>query len=86
MIKNYMEIIVEQMLEEILENVDLKCKCKICQDDIKAIALNNLKPLYVATETGILYTKLNEFSIQFKTDIIQEMILSIKKVGLNPRH
>lgn len=86
MIKNYMEIIVDDTLKDILEKEDLKCKCEICRDDIKAITLNNLEHLYVATERGILYTKLNEFSVQFKTDVIQELLVSIEKVKKNPRH
>ena len=86
MVKNYMEIIVEDVLDGILEKSDLKCKCQMCKDDIQAITLNNLKPIYVSTEQGELYTRLNEFSVQFKADVIQEILCSIEKVGENPRH
>lgn len=86
MVKNYMEIIVDDTLERILEKTTLECKCEKCKDDIRALALNNLKPIYVATEKGILYTKLNEFNMQFKTDVIREIISAIEKVKENPRH
>ena len=86
MVKNYMEIIVEDILEDMLENADLKCKCEVCKDDIKAMTLNNLKPIYVATEKGVLYTRLKEFSLQFKADVVQEILSSIKKVNNNPSH
>ena len=38
MVKNYMEIIVEDVLDEVLKTSDLKCKCDECQDDIKSIS------------------------------------------------
>lgn len=86
MIKNYMEVIVDDVLDDILETSDLNCKCEECKDDVRAIALNNLKPIYVATDKGTLYTKLNEFNIQFKTDVVKEILNSIEKVKKNPRH
>lgn len=86
MVKNYMEIIVEDVLEEMLKTSDLKCKCDECQDDIKAIALNNLQPIYIATERGALFSRLNEFSIQFRADVIREILNAIDKVKKNPRH
>lgn len=45
MIKNYMEIIVSEVLDEVIKNYDI-CKCEDCIDDIKSIALNNLSPVY----------------------------------------
>ncbi len=86
MLKNYMEIVVHDMLPSILEREELECQCEICIEDIKAIALNNLKPMYVVTEKGILYSKLNEFSAQFKTDVIRKITIAIEKVRKNPRH
>ena len=85
MLKNYMEIVVHDMLQY-TKREELECQCEICIEDIKAIALNNLKPMYVVTEKGILYSKLNEFSAQFKTDVIREITIAIEKVRKNPRH
>lgn len=86
MLKNYMEIIVEDVLEKLSEKNKLKCQCEICKNDIMALALNNLQTLYVVSEKGILYTKLNEFSVQFQTDVIQEILMAIEKVNKNPKH
>lgn len=86
MLKNYTEIVVDELLPNILQSQNLECKCETCINDIKAIALNNLKPMYVASQKGILYSKLNEFSLQFKTDAIQELTIAISKVRENPRH
>lgn len=86
MIKNYMEYVVEELLPSIMENCPDACKCQKCISDIKAIALNNLKPLYVVTEKGIIYSKLKELSIQFKTDVVSELTQAIEVVSKNPKH
>ena len=86
MLKNYMEVAVEIILSDILREESLRCQCEKCLNDIKAIALNNLKPMYVVSDEGILYTKIQELSVQFRADIIRELTIAIKKVGDNPRH
>ncbi|MCT8975372.1 late competence development ComFB family protein [Clostridium sp. CX1] len=86
MITNYMEIVVDNLLPSILEGFEDVCRCERCLDDIRAIALNNLKPLYVVSDKGILYTKVNELKMQFNTDVIQELVKSIQIVSKNPRH
>ncbi|MCF6462330.1 late competence development ComFB family protein [Clostridium sp. Cult1] len=45
MIKNYMEILVDEIYEEVSHNYN-HCKCKNYDEDIKSIALNNLPPVY----------------------------------------
>lgn len=86
MIKNYMEYIVEENLPLVLDRYPGICKCEKCIDDIQAIALNNLKPLYVVTEKGSIYSKLNELSLQFNADIISELTQAIEVVSQNPKH
>lgn len=86
MLKNYMEVIVDEILPDVVKNQKLECTCEICINDIKAITLNNLTPMYVASKEGILYSKLNGLSTQFKADIIRELTISILKVNKNPHH
>lgn len=86
MIKNYMEQIVEETLPTIIDNYTNICKCEKCLDDIRAMALNNLKPLYYVTEEGAVYSKLNELGQQFRTDIISELIKAIEVVSKKPKH
>lgn len=86
MLKNYIEVIVDNLLITILNEYDNICKCSKCIDDIKAIALNNVKPFYVATEEGFTYAKINELHPQFKTTIISEITKAIEIVFNNPRH
>lgn len=86
MLKNYMEVVVENYLPDILKEYEGICKCESCIEDIKAIVLNNLKPMYVVSDKGCLYTKVNELMIQFKTDVIKEITSGIEKVSKNPHH
>lgn len=86
MIRNYMEYIVEENLPLVMDKYTDICKCEKCIDDMKAIALNNLKPLYVVTEKGIVYSKLKELSQQFKTNIVSELTQAIEVVSKNPKH
>lgn len=86
MIRNYMEIIVEDTLPSVMKMSDLKCDCQQCKEDVMAIALNNLEPMYIASEKGIVYSKLNQFSGQFNADVVRELTFAIDKVKANPRH
>ncbi len=86
MVKNYMEDLVENSLHEILEGYPKLCKCEECLDDIRAIALNKLKPVYFVESRGSVHSKLNSLESQFKTDIVTELIKSIEVVSINPRH
>lgn len=86
MVKNYMEVAVNHLLPKLLEDYPDLCKCEKCLDDIKAIALNHLKPLYVVTEKGSVYAKVNEMEIQFSADIYRELVNAIDIVSKNPRH
>ncbi|SKC72177.1 late competence development ComFB family protein [Maledivibacter halophilus] len=86
LLKNYMEIAVDHVLPNLLRAFDDVCTCKKCKLDMKAIALNNLKPHYVVTEKGELYSKVEEMSGQFETDVMKALIDAIDIVSKNPRH
>lgn len=86
MIKNYMELVVDHTLPSVLEEYKDVCQCPRCIEDIKALTLNNLKPLYVVTEKGEVYVKINELMTQFQADVIQEIVPAIEMVSKNPRH
>ena len=86
MMKNYMEIIVGDVLEDMLTKRELKCDCERCVEDIKAITLNSLKPMYVVSDKGIVYNMLSEMDIQFRADVIRQITIAIGKVENTPRH
>jgi len=85
-VHNYMENAVASSLKDLLDKYPDVCQCERCLADIKAIALNELKPYYVVTHKGELFTKLNELNNQFKVDIYKALVNAIKKVKDEPHH
>jgi len=85
-IQNYMEDVVHDELEILLNERDDVCKCNKCQMDMMVWALNRLSPKYVITDKGRLYTKLKEQEVQFKADVVKELTKAIEFVRKNPKH
>jgi len=87
MIRNYMEEAVDHLLPIVLKGYNDICKCDKCIEDIKAMTLNQMKPMYSVTDKGSMYLKLGEeLEIQFKTDIMTQIVRSIEVVSNKPRH
>lgn len=85
-VHNYMENVVEEMLKKLLEKDVHQEFSEKDLADIKAIALNNLPPQYTVSEKGNIFVKVKEqLVLQFKTDVIRELIIAIDKVKNNPR-
>lgn len=62
------------------------CKCNQCVADITAIALNNLKPIYVVTHKGETYTRIKEMEVQFMADVTREVAKALAMVSREPHH
>ena len=82
---NYMEIWVKEYMEIILEKAE-GCKCDKCKRDIFTLAMNNLKPYYVATPLGEIIAKIESTKQQVETDIIVQVTKAVNKVQNNPNH
>ncbi len=85
-VKNHMEYVVEKMLPQVLKMKPDVCSCERCISDMKAIALNNLPPKYVATEKGEVLTKANQLTVQFEADVIRALVEATEKVKGHPNH
>ncbi len=85
-IKNYMEDLVWQTLDEILAERPQICHCDHCRCDIAAIALNALPPKYVVSSKGETFTRVHMLEVQFSTDIITAISRAIEVVRNNPSH
>ena len=86
MVYNYMESMVEAGLAEILRKGDYSdlCRCDQCMDDIKAMALNHLKPFYITGERGRVFGEYTTSKdIQLKLDVYTEVTKAITKVMKN---
>ncbi|MBU3142638.1 MULTISPECIES: late competence development ComFB family protein [Clostridium] len=86
-LKNFSEIEVSKLLDEILQRYDTICKCEKCKLDIKALALNALSTKYIVSEQGEIYTKaLNEVDKQEQINVVMAITKAIDIVSANPKH
>lgn len=80
---NVMEEVVRDRLEVFLQDVDC-CKCDTCRGDMLAMALNTLKPKYVNSRKGELFSKLNATKMQNTVDIDVAVAKAISVVSASP--
>lgn len=83
--KNYMEVIVMNTMDDILKDINM-CKCEKCRLDIAAKALNDLPPQYVVSEKGEVYSKIKSLKTQFEVDVIAAITKAAILVKRNPMH
>ena len=83
---NMMEIVVEDNFAVVLQKFPNSCHCEQCLADIKALALNNLKPHYVATDKGGVYERVNLSGMLSKIDVLRAMTEAAEKVAAHPHH
>lgn len=81
-----METLVDSHLPSLIQEKSHIRACEKCQNDIKAMALNHLKPQYIMSDRGLIFTKMKELDHQFQSDIIQELVRAIQIVEGHPRH
>ena len=85
-LKNYMETIVLNYLDVVLEKYPNCCKCEQCRQDIVMLALNNLPPKYVSSDKGNVFTKLSLTELEKEVQVIEEIAKAIEVVSRSPRH
>lgn len=87
MLRNEAEnLVIDELELQLSEEKNAKiCKCQECILDMAAHALNNLKPKYRASYTGIIYAQQYQ-SGQYKEDVTKFVKSAIKKISANPAH
>jgi competence protein ComFB len=90
MIRNYAEIVVEEMIDGLIKE-QLKinpeiCDCEQCREDMTALALNNIPAHYVVSDRGNILKKVSFNLIGGKAQVTSAIINAINTVGANPRH
>ena len=86
-IENINEELVIEMMEKIINEDETICRCQFCTEDIYALSLNKIKPLYVqstfkeSTFKGYDLTKILDKEIVGKA--IHDAITTIIR---NPHH
>lgn len=84
-VQNYMEIVVDKSVDLVMKSMGM-CRCKKCRQDVCALALNNLKPMYGATAKGEVIMKIQMTKDQARADLVATITQSAKKVHENPQH
>lgn len=83
---NLIEDDVFNVINKLGDSLGDWCQCEKCKLDVAAIALNNLKPIYVVTEKGSVLGRANNMNQQFNTDVVLQVTKAIGIVGSNPHH
>ena len=85
-LKNYMETLVWQNMDDVIAGHKEICKCERCRFDVVALALNFLPPRYVVTVKGETWAKVKILEQQFYVDIISAITNAITLVKSRPHH
>ncbi len=83
--KNIMEDIVDDRLEVLLGGMNC-CKCEQCVADMKALALNTIKPKYANSSSGELFSRVDALHLQNSIDIDIAVSKAINLVAAMPNH
>ena len=86
-IKNLNEELAVELIEKVLNEDKTICRCQLCIEDIFALSLNKLKPLYVqgtfkeSTFKGYDLTKILD-----REKVLTAVHEAIKTVSRHPHH
>jgi len=81
---NLTEKLVLEKLEATMKKMNC-CRCDRCKEDIAALSLNNLKPMYVVASKEEINNKINE-SEELGVEVTTAVIKAVLTVRKNPRH
>lgn len=89
MVKNYTEVIVDEVMADLIRSEKdgfFSCQCEDCLDCVRAIALNKLKPFYITCKVGEVFGKYKNMDYQQKSDVVVEVVRAKEIVALKPSH
>lgn len=82
MLKNYMEIMVDEVYNEVKNKYDI-CHIENCEEDIKAMALNNLPPVYFLSSVSEGEKKAFLVDRQMKITVLTKLTEAVSTVCNN---
>ncbi|MGQ9628771.1 MAG: late competence development ComFB family protein [bacterium] len=85
-LKNYVEDVVREVLDDLLRKREDICGCDQCRGDIMAYALNRLPTAYATTDLGKVVLRFHSEEADSRAVILRELLSAIEKVSRNPRH
>lgn len=84
--KNFMEDVVLEVLEEALETNPEFCRCEKCKQDVVLLALSKIKGSYVSSPVGEIFARVGQSDRQVRTDALLAVMQALEQVAANPRH
>jgi competence protein ComFB len=86
-IKNINEELVAELMEKVLKEDKAICICQLCIEDIFALSLNKLKPLYVqSTFKATTFKDYDLTKILDREKITEAIQEAIQRVSRHPHH
>lgn len=85
-LKNYTEIVVQQVLLDYLRKNQVSCSCERCQADIMALALNRLPARYYVSSRGEIMTQWESQALPDQARIMSEVVRAAQQVNEAPSH
>ncbi|NOZ68179.1 MAG: late competence development ComFB family protein [Deferribacteres bacterium] len=86
-INNINEELVIELMEEILNEDKSICRCHLCIEDIYALSLNNLPPLYVQSTFKDTTSQDNDLTRVLDREKVEKAVReATNKVNSNPYH
>ena len=82
---NVMQALVEELAPRYMKMFGL-CTCHHCQVDVKALALNNLKPKYVVIRKKDAIPRLTVYEGRYSADIYAQLTHACRAVMEHPHH
>ncbi len=80
------DLVVNELETQLTKEENSKiCKCQDCVLDMATLSLNNLKPIYRSSYTGLIYVQQYHEGNYIK-EVEKAVINAIKKVSKNPSH
>ena len=83
--RNALEKLVAQEYERLKPTVSGFCGCDMCREDVLALALNHLTPIYVAQRKGEIITSVVMESEQCRADVSIALLDAFRRVHAAPR-
>ncbi len=81
---NIMERIVEKFLRGMLSSETKICDCEVCYNKIFVQVLSNIPAKYVTSETGAMYTLMEQIRVEQSSVILKELVQAIKDLEPHP--
>jgi competence protein ComFB len=86
-IVNVNEELVIELMEIVFDEDQTLCRCPVCIEDIYALALNQLKPLYVQITFKEKASKNTELTKRIDMAHVEKIVrAAVGKVSKNPYH